>query len=246
MKDIILQEDAVELMKALPDESIDLLVTDPAYESIELYRKMGTPKKLGNSLSKNGKWFQYFPNDRYLEFFEELWRVMKKGTHQYIFADDITRDLICCGYSPVTNDTLLRVGSYLHKHDTVIKNDNVNFMYWKSIIYNKMKKGMGYHYRNQHEYIIFLEKVLRKGKHRQLNDKSVSSVLSFPRPSGKIFPTEKPVELLELLIKNSSEPDDVVLDPFCGSGNVGIAAKNLGRHYILGDLDIEEAQRRLG
>jgi site-specific DNA-methyltransferase (adenine-specific) len=245
MKDIILQEDAIELLKALPDESIDLLVTDPAYESIEIYRKMGTPKKLGNSLSKNGKWFDYFPNDRYLEFFEELWRVMKKGTHQYIFTDDITRDLICCGYSPVTGDTLLGHGGYTCEHETVIDNDVFGFKYWKSIIWDKMKKGMGYHYRNQHEYIIFLEKVLRKNKHRQLNDRSIPSVINIPRPSGKIFPTEKPVELLELLIKNSSNEGDIVLDPFCGSGNVGVAAKNLGRHYILGDIDIEEARRRL-
>jgi site-specific DNA-methyltransferase (adenine-specific) len=248
VENAIFKEDALSLLKALPSESIDLLITDPPYESIERYRQMGTPKKLGNSLSKNGKWFSYFPNSDFWEFFEEAYRIMKPGTHLYIFADDITRDLICCGHSPIEGDDVMLYseGGYTVGHETVIRNDQIEFKYWKSIVWDKMKMGMGYHYRNRHEYIIFLEKVVRKGKHRQLNDRSIPSVIQVPRPSGKgTFPTEKPVELLEILIKNSSEPGDTVLDPFCGSGSTGQAAKNLGRYYILGDIDDKEARSRL-
>lgn len=50
---------------------------------------------------------------------------------------------------------------------------------------------------------------------------------------GKIHPTEKPVRLSEIMIETSSNPGDLVLDMFAGSGNVGVAAKKLGREYIL-------------
>jgi len=62
-------------------------------------------------------------------------------------------------------------------------------------------------------------------------------------------PTEKPVALLKYLIEKSTLPGEVILDPFCGSGSVGVAAQETGRAYILIDKQrewIEAAERRLG
>lgn len=50
---------------------------------------------------------------------------------------------------------------------------------------------------------------------------------------GKIHPTEKPSRLAEIMIETSSNPGDLVLDPFAGSGSTGVAAKKLGREYLL-------------
>ena len=52
-----------------------------------------------------------------------------------------------------------------------------------------------------------------------------------------IHPTEKPVALMELLIKQSSNEGDIVLDPFAGSGSTLVAARNLNRHYLGYEID---------
>ena len=67
--------------------------------------------------------------------------------------------------------------------------------------------------------------------------------------SNKVgYATEKPINLLERIIKASSNPDDVVLDPFLGSGTTAVAAKRLGRKFIGIDINpksIEITERRL-
>lgn len=59
------------------------------------------------------------------------------------------------------------------------------------------------------------------------------------------YPTEKPVAALKTLIGQASLPGELVLDPFCGSGNVGRAARELGRRALLCDVDAGFASRRL-
>ena len=58
------------------------------------------------------------------------------------------------------------------------------------------------------------------------------------------YPTQKPLKLLERIIKASSNEGDVVLDPFCGSGTTLVAAQSLGRRWIGIDLCVEAAERR--
>lgn len=68
-------------------------------------------------------------------------------------------------------------------------------------------------------------------------------------PGGVAYPTQKPLLLLERIIKASSNPGDVVMDPFCGSGTALVAARNLGRHWIGVDNSeqaIETTVKRLG
>jgi DNA modification methylase len=59
------------------------------------------------------------------------------------------------------------------------------------------------------------------------------------------YPTEKPVAALKTLIAQARTPGELVLDPFCGSGNVGRAARELGRRALLCDVDAASASRRL-
>jgi len=92
---------------------------------------------------------------------------------------------------------------------------------------------------SQFEYIIFL----RKGPHKKINNCGNSDVLNFPNKklkdeNGKtIHDTEKPVGLMKVLIDNSSQPHDLVLDPFMGIGSTGVACASTGRKFIGMELD---------
>lgn len=86
----------------------------------------------------------------------------------------------------------------------------------------------------QHEICMFLT----KGRHR-LRGHRWSNVWSVPKIAhGRLrMPAEKPVSLFERAISSTTDPGDLVVDPFCGSGTLGEAAARLGRRFLLGDID---------
>lgn len=212
----IFKEDATSFMRRLPDESIDLIVTDPPYASLDKHRAIGTTTRL-HADKGSGAWFPTLPNTYFRHWFREAYRVLAKNAHLYVFCDQET----------AFGDGVRGEG----QHGLVTYAREEDFHFWKALIWDKQKIGMGYHYRARHEFILFFE----KGK-RKLNDLGVPDVLSFPRVKGK-YPTEKPVDLLRLLIRQSSQKGDVVLDPFMGSGSTGIAALLEERHFIGCDVE---------
>jgi site-specific DNA-methyltransferase (adenine-specific) len=249
------EADAVDLISSLPDESVDLILTDPPYESVERWRSIGTTTRLKQSGGSSNPWFKVFPDKRYYELFRGLYRVMKPSSFLYMFCNEETRDLVCTGYSPQTDKHIdeqigmpasteewgwKRRGSRLGYGPLIL----AKFKYWKSIVWNKVIKGMGYHFPAQHELIIMAEKV--KGPHRKLNHNLTGDVIQTQRLKGKqYYPTEKPFELIQILVEESCNENDVVLDPFCGSGVLGQVCRKLKRRFILGDINPEEALRRL-
>lgn len=82
--------DAVEWLSSLADASVDLIVTDPAYESLEKHRAVGTTTRLKHSKASSNDWFQIFPNERFPELFREAYRVLRKNRHFYLFCDQET------------------------------------------------------------------------------------------------------------------------------------------------------------
>lgn len=197
------QADAVTWLRRFGTGTVDLVVTDPAYESMEKHRKVGTTTRLKNSASSSNAWFDIFPDSRYPEFFTELHRVLAKNSHCYIHCDQTTGLVI----KPIAEEA--------------------GFKFWKFLVWDKMKMGMGYHYRYRHEWIGFFE----KGK-RRLASLSVQDILPVQSLRGKEFyPTQKPVELERILIEQSSSPGELVVDPFLGSGAVGKAALLTGRRF---------------
>jgi site-specific DNA-methyltransferase (adenine-specific) len=92
---------------------------------------------------------------------------------------------------------------------------------------------MGYHYRSRYEFILFFE----KGK-RKLNDLGIADIIECPRIHGG-YPTEKPVEVSDVLVRQSTEPGELVIDPFMGSGSAGVAALAQGRSFAGADLCAE-------
>ncbi|WBA10341.1 DNA-methyltransferase [Salinivibrio kushneri] len=205
----VFKDDAVNWLSTLADASVDLLVTDPPYESLEKHRKIGTTTRLKVSQGSSNQWFDIFPNERFESLLSEVYRVLKKNSHFYLFCDQETMFII----KPIA--------------------EKVGFKFWKPIVWDKVCIGMGYHYRARHEYILFFE----KGK-RKLNNLSVPDILEYKRVY-RGYPTEKPVELLETLISQSSQKDELVVDPFFGSGSSLVAAVNLDRKYL--GCDISES-----
>jgi site-specific DNA-methyltransferase (adenine-specific) len=202
-------QDAVSWLRDRPAESIDLLITDPAYESLEKHRAVGTTTRLKHSKASSNDWFKVFPNSRFPELFRETFRVLKRNTHFYLFCDSETM--------------------FIAKPEA----ERAGFRFWKPLVWDKRTIGMGYHYRARYELILFFE----KGK-RRLNDLGVADVISVPRIHGG-YPAEKPTEVSEVLINQSSQPGELVADPFMGSASVGIAAARLGRRFTGNDLNPE-------
>ncbi len=210
--------DAVEWLARLGDGSADLVVTDPAYESIERHRAVGTTTRLKRSKASSNDWFQVFPNARFPELFREAYRVLARHAHLYLFCDQETMFIA----KPAA--------------------EAAGFRFWKPLVWDKCTIGMGYHYRARYELILFFE----KGR-RRLADLSVADVITVPRVRGGL-PAEKPAAVAEILIRQSSAPDELVIDPFVGSGSTGVAAARLGRRFLGNDVCAEAvavAERRL-
>lgn len=102
-------------------------------------------------------------------------------------------------------------------------------------------------YMKNTEFILFLY----KGKAFPINNLGSNQVLEVKNLSHKekVHPTEKPVELLKVLIENSSQPGQLVLDPFMGSGSTGVAALELGRKFAGIEINRDfwdTARKRIG
>src|SRR5215813_13449507 len=82
--------DAVAWLRTLPAGSVDLVIRDPPYESLEKHRAIGTTTRLKHSKASSNDWFSIFPNKRFPELFEQVFRVLKKDSHFYLFCDPET------------------------------------------------------------------------------------------------------------------------------------------------------------
>jgi site-specific DNA-methyltransferase (adenine-specific) len=218
----ILVSDAFELLRGLAPESVDLVVTDPPYESLQIHRARGTTTRLTTN------WFATVPNERLPELLREVYRVLRPDRHFYLFCDEVTADVI---------KQQQRVGAARLPNGG--RKCACGFVYWKEIVWAKttldgarIRGGTGYHYRAASERILFFE----KGK-RALNDLGIPDVLMAPR-AGVPGPAVKPGAVVRALIAQSTAPGELVVDPFCGSGVAGVEARALDRRFLLGDIDL--------
>lgn len=159
---------------------------------------------------KNGKMFNH--NDiTFKEWLPEAYRVLKKSTHCYIMIN--SRNL----------------------KELQIEAEKVGFVFQNLLFWNKGTATPNKYYMQQVENILMLS----KRPARNINNMGATTLISIPNVRNKLHPTEKPVKLMELLIKNSSNINDIVLDPFMGSGSTINACINTKRQYIGFDIDKE-------
>lgn len=144
------------------------------------------------------------------QYLPEIYRLLKEGSHCYIMTNHVNLQHI------------LNVAT------------SCGFHFIKSLVWVKDNKIMGQFYMSQFEYILFF----RKGKGVKINNCGTSDVLCFPNKKLKdsegknLHDTEKPVDLMKVLVSNSSKKGDLVMDCFMGIGATGIACKQLERNFI--------------
>lgn len=226
--------DSRELIKKVKSNSIDLLLTDPPFGIPEITENEGQNR--GSTQSYQAKLFTTDNLDatnasELLEVIsKDFARVLKPGAHFYIFFSwDIFEAL---------KQSLLRVGLEFQPYP---------------IIWDKGKATgafNGYNYPSSFEPILFGWKPERS---KRLT-KSVRNVIQMP-PCGhsKSHPFQKPLPLLELLISQSTNLGDRVLDTFAGTANTIIAARNIGRsavgfevnqeHWVKGQVSLGEEKK---
>lgn len=206
----------MNVFKSIPDGSIDLIVTDPPYPTTKrgISKGTNTGGLVRSELGRKGKIFEYNNIDVSI-YVPECYRVLKDGSHFYIMTNHVNLQHIL--------NTCTDVG----------------FHFIKSIIWNKGNKIMGQYYMSQFEYILFF----RKGKGVKINNCGTPDILNVPniktkgRDGKNLHDTEKPVELMKILIENSSKPNDIVFDPFVGIGSTAMACIETNRKFICCELD---------
>ncbi len=112
--------------------------------------------------------------------------------------------------------------------ELLIESENAGFKLLNILVWKKKRHSPNRYYLKNAEFIVFL----RKGKAKNINNMGTFQCLEIDNVENKLHPSEKPVKLMEIFIRNSSKLGDIVLDPFMGSGTVAISAINTGRKYI--------------
>jgi len=235
----VLQGDCLELMKDIPDKSIDMILCDLPYSIKDRNRVTGN------------KWD--LPID-----IEPLWEQYKR-----IIKDD---GCIALTASQPFASYLVNSNIDMFKYDWIWEKDNgtnftsVNYQPFRShesiIIFSKgattFTKQGGYMKYNPQKTVgkPYTCKSGRKTDNLQGGDTSgwvtendgsrhPKTVQKFNRDKNKLHPTQKPVALFEYLIKTYTNEGDLVLDNCAGSGTTGVACKNLNRQYVLMEKEQE-------
>jgi len=217
----LLKGDCLELMKGIPDGSVDMVLTDPPYGTTAC------------------KWDSVIPFE---PMWEQLKRVIKKnGAIVMTASQPFTSTL---GYSNISN---LRY-SWAWKKSAATGHLNAKKMPMSNL------EDVLVFYANQPTYnpqgLIAYNKVTRRGGnggcYGTSGQENMQKWTNYPRrllefaSEGKtVHPTQKPVALMEYLIKTYTNEGDTVLDFTMGSGTTGVACKNLNRGFIGIELDEE-------
>lgn len=198
----LLQGNCLELMKNIPDGSVDMVLTDPPYG------KSADKGTNGFGVAKNrkyvGGWDKAAPTK---EVFDELQRISK---NMMIFGGNYFANNL-----PVSNCWIF----WDKKGDIAFQNPFAD----GELIYTTFKKPV--------KRIVFRQ----QGFISDSKDK-------------RYHPTQKPTELIEILLNTYTKPGDTILDPFMGSGSTGVACVNTGRKFIGIELDtgyFEIARKRI-
>lgn len=208
--------DCLDGLAAIPDKSVDLIVTDPPYFLSMGHAGSNTNlRNLGSEMLNSNRAFNDLAicTPFYKQLFAEYRRVLKDDGSFYFFTD-------WRGYAyyfPLLNAEL------------PVRN---------MIVWDK-KSGPGSFYSFAHELIIF---GTYKGKTKSGVGTNIWRMAAFNSGARstngeKVHPTQKPVEILMKMIEDSSEPADVVLDTFMGSGTTAVACVKTGRNFIGFELD---------
>ena len=229
LKNKLINGDCLEVLRKIPDESFDLIFADPPY-NLQLRNELIRPDRTKVS-AVNEKWDQFESFKKYDDFtyswLSECRRILKKDGAIWVIG---------------SYHNIFRVGTAIQ---------NLGFWILNDVIWNKknpMPNFRGTRFTNAHETLIWASKS-EKSKYtfnyqslKCLNDDlQMRSNWDLPICCGaerlkkngkKIHSTQKPESLLHRILLATSNKNDLVLDPFLGSGTTATVAKKLGRNYF--------------
>src|SRR6185437_16234856 len=227
----ILNGDCVAELAKLPAQSVDLVFADPPYNL-----------QLASDLKR--------PDDSHVDAVDDDWDKFAS----FAAYDDFTRAwLIACRRVLKPAGTIWVIGSYHNIFRVGAIMQDLGFWILNDVIWRKsnpMPNFRGRRFTNAHETLIWASRdanargytfnyeTLKAGN----EDIQVRSDWTLPLCTGderlkgrdgkKLHPTQKPEALLARVLLSSSRPDDLILDPFCGTGTTAAVAKRLGRRFI--------------
>ncbi len=228
-KNKIINGDSLEELKKIPRETFDLIFADPPY-NLQLKSELTRPDRSKVS-AVNDKWDQFENFKKYddftYEWLSECKRILKKDGAIWVIG---------------SYHNIFRVGTLIQ---------NLGFWILNDVIWNKnnpMPNFRGTRFTNAHETLIWASKS-EKSKYtfnyqslKCLNDDlQMRSNWDLPICNGserlkkdgkKIHSTQKPEALLHRILLATSNKNDLIFDPFLGSGTTATVAKKLGRNYF--------------
>ena len=241
----ILSGNCIEILNSLPENSVDLVFADPPY-NLQLQRDLYRPD-LSKVDAVNNQWDKFSSFATYDQFTTEWLHAARRVLKE--------------------NGTIWVIGSYHNIYRVGAIMQNLGFWILNDVIWlktNPMPNFRGVRFTNAHETMIWAQK--KKGAKYTFNHKAMKALnddlqmrsdWTIPLATGKeriksngtkAHPTQKPEGLLYRVLLSSTNADDVVLDPFFGSGTTGAVAKKLGRNFIGIERDgkyIKVAQKRI-
>jgi len=244
--DHIYEGDCREVLARLPERSVDLIFADPPYNL-----------QLRGELRR--------PDHSLVDAVDDAWDQFGSFTAY----DAFTREwLSACQRVLKDTGTIWVIGSYHNIYRVGATLQDLGFWVLNDVVWvksNPMPNFRGVRFTNAHETLLWCKK-RQAQKHYTFNyhamkrlndDKQMRSDWEIPLCTGaervevngaKLHTTQKPEALLYRVILASSNPGDIVLDPFFGTGTTGAVARRLGRHFIGIEREpayIEGARRRI-
>ncbi|MFN3817206.1 site-specific DNA-methyltransferase [Brevundimonas sp.] len=240
--DVVLRGDCIEVLKGLPDASVDMVFADPPYNL-----------QLGGDLLR--------PDNSKVDAVDDDWDQFES----FAAYDAFTRAWLSeCRRVLKPEGSIWVIGSYHNVFRLGAAIQDLGFWVLNDIIWRKsnpMPNFKGTRFTNAHETLIWAARS-REQKRYTFNydalkafneDTQMRSDWTFALCTGeerikdedgkKAHPTQKPEALLHRVMLAATRPGDVVLDPFFGTGTTGAAARRLGRHFI--GIEREETYAKL-
>lgn len=219
--------DCLEIMKSIEDKSIDCVIADLPYGCTSM------------------NWDSVIP-------LEDLWcqlkRISKKDTAIILFGSGLfTIDLINSNREWFKYNIIWKknvpTGMSSAKFRPMKYYETISVFCETKTKYNPiLKQRVGVtetnnsynyeHYCGNNNHFINLKKIKKRYDPNFVQPSDILEFNVVPNRKGKLHPTQKPVELLEYLVKTYSNKNDIILDPTMGSGSTGVAALSMNRRFI--------------
>jgi len=206
--------DSTELLKQIPDRSIDAIITDPPYGCLNREWDQKQPfMRDALRVIKSGRVVSVFANMKYaVELINEN---PKYYRYDIVWKKSCSQGFLDCNRRP------------MRAHEFILIFADGNTLYnpqktsGKPYVRNRFELKSNYHISDTEKFTTVSE-----------GGRYPTDVLEFKSVGNRIHNTQKPLELMEWLVKTYTNEGDTVLDPFMGSGTTGVACKKLKRNFI--------------